>query len=86
MITSIKELFRILFREYIKERSICLLGRDYNSVMPVMIIERRRSVECMRPLLSLITNSDKELEKQGGNSEPMGKGLGDIRCCEIAIK
>ncbi len=58
------------------------------SVMPVMIIERRRSAEaeCMRPLLSLITNSDKELEKQGENSEPMGKGLGDIRSSDIAIK
>jgi len=51
-----------------------LLGRDYNSVMPVMIIERRRSAECMRPLLSLITNSDKELEKQGGTVSPWEKG------------
>ena len=73
--TSIKALFRILFRGYIKERSICLLGRDYNSIMPVMImiIERRRSAECMRPLLSLITNSDKKLEKQGGIASPWEK-------------
>lgn len=75
VITSINKLFRILFREYTKERSICLLVREYNSVMPVMIIERRRSAECMsmRPLLSLITNSDKELEKQGGIVSPWEK-------------